>query len=122
MRLPNVKILLCRPSRMHIYGFVQNRTFLKQFLSMGVPAEISNLGVPAQFSNLGVPAQFSNLGGTSTKRTPKTDPKIRHPKNGPQNSSPKTLALCVGRRFHATAPQTSIGQSRRGWWREIPMV
>ena len=62
MRLPNVKILLCWPSRMQIYGFVQTRTFLEQFVRMGVPAQFSNLGVPAQFSNLGVPAQFSNLG------------------------------------------------------------
>ena len=28
MRLPNVKILLCLPCRMQIYGFVENRTFL----------------------------------------------------------------------------------------------
>ena len=62
MRLPNVKMLLCWPSRMHIYGFIENHTFLEQFVSMGVPAQFSNLGVPAQFSNLGVPAQFSNLG------------------------------------------------------------
>ena len=62
MRLPNVKILLCWPSRMQIYGFVENHTFLEQFVRMGVPAQFSNLGVPAQFSNLRVPAQFSNLG------------------------------------------------------------
>ena len=69
MRLPNVKMLLCWPSRMQIYGFVENHTFLEQFLRMGVPAQFSNLGVPAQFSNImeqfvsmGVPAQFSNLG------------------------------------------------------------
>ena len=53
MRLPNVKILLCWPSRMQIYGFVENHTFLEQFVRMG------GGGVPAQFSNLGVPAQFS---------------------------------------------------------------
>ena len=62
MRLPNVKTLLCWPSRIQIYGFVENHTFLEQFVSMGVPTQFSNLGVPAQFSNLGVPAQFSNLG------------------------------------------------------------
>ena len=66
MRLQNVNILLCWSSRMQIYGFVENHTFLEQFVRMGVPAQFSNLGVPAQFSNLGVPAQFSNLGGTST--------------------------------------------------------
>ena len=33
----------------------------------------------------------------------------------------KTLVLCVGG-FHTTAPQTSVAQSRRGWWCEIPMV
>ena len=62
MRLPNVKTLLCWPSRIQIYGFVENRTFLEQFVIVGVPAQFSNLGVLAQFSNLGVPAQFSNLG------------------------------------------------------------
>ena len=35
MRLPNVKMLLRWPSRMHIYGFIENRTFLEQFDSMG---------------------------------------------------------------------------------------
>ena len=59
MRLPNEKILLCWPSRMHIYGSVENRTFLEQFVSMGVPAQSFNLGVPAQFVRIGVPAQFS---------------------------------------------------------------
>ena len=49
MRLPNVKMLLCWPSRMHIYGFVENHTFLEQFVSMGVPAQFCNLGVPAHF-------------------------------------------------------------------------
>ena len=69
MRLPNVKMLLCWPSRMRVYGFVENHTFLEQFVSMGVPAQFSNLGVPAHFLNImeqfvsmGVPAQFSNLG------------------------------------------------------------
>ena len=62
MRLQNVKILLCWSSRTQIHGFVENHTFLEQFVRMGVSAQFSNLGVPAQFSNLGVPAQFSNLG------------------------------------------------------------
>ena len=35
MRLPNVKMLLHWPSKMHIYGFIENRTFLEQFDSMG---------------------------------------------------------------------------------------
>ena len=39
MRLPNVKILICWPSRMQIYGFVENHTFLEQFVRMGVPAQ-----------------------------------------------------------------------------------
>ena len=52
MRLPNVKILICWPSRMQIYGFVENHTFLEQFVSMGVPAQFSNLGVPAHFGAL----------------------------------------------------------------------
>ena len=58
MRLPNVKILICWSSRMQIYGFVENHTFLEQFVRMGVSAQFSNLGVPAQFFNLGVPAHF----------------------------------------------------------------
>ena len=49
MRLPSVKMLLCWPSRMQIYGFVENHTFLEQFVSRGVPAQFSNLGVPAHF-------------------------------------------------------------------------
>ena len=52
MRPSNVKILLCWPSRMQIYGFVENHTFLEQFVSMGVPGHFFNLGVPAQFSQL----------------------------------------------------------------------
>ena len=43
MRLSNVKILLCWPSRMQIYGFVENHTFLEQFVSRGVPAQFSFL-------------------------------------------------------------------------------
>ena len=58
MRLPNVKMLLCWSSRMQIYGFVENHTFLEQFVSMGVPGHFSNLGVPGHFSNLGVPGHF----------------------------------------------------------------
>ena len=61
MRLPNVKMLLRWPSRMQIYGFVENHTFLEQFVSRGVPAQFSNLGVPAQFFNLGVPAHFWSI-------------------------------------------------------------
>ena len=38
MRLPNIKMLLRWPSRMHIYGFIENRTFLERFVSIGVPA------------------------------------------------------------------------------------
>ena len=41
MRLPNIKMLLCWPSRMHIYGFIENHTFLVQFVRMGVPAQFS---------------------------------------------------------------------------------
>ena len=47
MRLPNVKMLLRWPSRMHIYGFVRSRTFfymMEQFDSMGVPAHFLNFG------------------------------------------------------------------------------
>ena len=43
MKLQNVKILLCWSSRMQIYGFVENQTFLEQFVRMGVPAQFSNL-------------------------------------------------------------------------------
>ena len=69
MRLPNVRMLLCYPSSMRVSGFVENRKFLEQFVSMRVPAQFSNLWLPAHFSNImeqfvsmGVPAQFSNLG------------------------------------------------------------
>ena len=37
MRLSNVKMLLSWPSRMHIYGSVENHTCLEQFVRMGVP-------------------------------------------------------------------------------------
>ena len=66
MRLPNVKMLLCWSSRMQIYGFVENHTFLKQFVRMGVPAQFSNLRVPAQFSNLGGTSTIFQSGATST--------------------------------------------------------
>ena len=66
MRLPNVKILLCWPPRMQIYGLVENHTFLEQFVTRGVPGHFSNLGVQGHFSNMierfdsmGVPGQFS---------------------------------------------------------------
>ena len=49
MRLPNVKILLCWSSRTQIYGFVENHTFLEQFVRMGVPTQFSNLEEPAHF-------------------------------------------------------------------------
>ena len=50
MRLPNAKTLLCWPSRMQIYGLVENHTFLEQFVSRGYQDIFSNLGVPGQFS------------------------------------------------------------------------
>ena len=43
MRLPNIKMLCRWPSRMHIYGFVENHTVLEQFVSMGAPAHFSIL-------------------------------------------------------------------------------
>ena len=46
---------------MQIYGFVENHTFLEQFVRMGVPAQYVRMGVPAQFSNLGIPAHFWSL-------------------------------------------------------------
>ena len=66
MKLPSIKILLCWPSRMQIYGFVEKRTFLEQFVRMGVPAQLSNLGVPAQFSKSGGTSTIFQSGGTST--------------------------------------------------------
>ena len=62
MRLPSAKTLLCWPSRMQIYGLVENHTFLEQFVSRGVPGHFYNLGVPGHFFNLGVPGHFFNLG------------------------------------------------------------
>ena len=62
MRLPNVKILLCWSSRTQIYGFVENHTFLEQFVRMGVPAQFSNLGVPAHFWSISlVPVLLFNF-------------------------------------------------------------
>ena len=46
---------------MQIYGFVENHTFLEQFLRMGVPVQFVRMGVPAQFSNLGVPAHYWSI-------------------------------------------------------------
>ena len=61
MRLPNVKMLLCWSSRMHIYGFVQNRTFLEQFVSMGVPAHFFHILVLYCASIWGTSAFFHIL-------------------------------------------------------------
>ena len=52
MRLPNVKMLLCWPSRMHIYGFVENHTFLEQFVSMGVPAHFWSISLVQVFHTI----------------------------------------------------------------------
>ena len=44
MRFQNAKILLRWPSRIHIYGLVENRTFLnmmEQSDSMGVPSHFT---------------------------------------------------------------------------------
>ena len=46
-------------------------------------------GVEGLWRYLRVPAQFSNLGGTSTKRTPKTDPENRPQKRTPKFVTPK---------------------------------
>ena len=58
MRLPNVKILLCWPSRMQIYGFVQNRTFLEQFVRMGVPGHFPIWGYQDIFQSGGTRTFF----------------------------------------------------------------
>ena len=50
MRLPNVRTLLCWPSIIQIYGFVENHTFLEEFVSMGVPAQFSTLGVACEYA------------------------------------------------------------------------
>ena len=44
MRLPNVKMLLCWSSRTQINGFVENHTFLEQFVSMGGTSTIFQSG------------------------------------------------------------------------------
>ena len=62
MRPTNAKTLLCWPSRMRIYGFVENHTFFEQLVRMGVPAQFVRMGVPAQFARMGVPAQFFRMG------------------------------------------------------------
>ena len=65
MRLPNAKALLCWPSRMQIYGLVENHTFLEQFVSRGVPGHFSNLGVPGHFfQSGGTRTIFSTLHGS----------------------------------------------------------
>ena len=61
MRLPNVKMLLRWPSGMQIYGFLENHTFLEQFVSMGVPAQFSNLGVPAHFWSISLVHVFCSV-------------------------------------------------------------
>ena len=65
MRLPNVKTLLCWPSRIQIYGFVENHTFLEQFVSMGVPAQFSNLGYQHNFPIWGYQHTFRYFGNDS---------------------------------------------------------
>ena len=57
MRLRNVKILICWPSRMQIYGFVENHIFLEQFASMG--------GTNIIFQSAGTSIIFQS-GGTGT--------------------------------------------------------
>ena len=76
MRLPNEKMLLCWPSRMQIYGLVENHKFLEQFDSMGVPGHfpilwlrwpsrmqiygfVENHTFLEQFDSMGVPGHFS---------------------------------------------------------------
>ena len=64
MRLPNVKTLLCWPSRIQIYGFVENHTFLEQFVSMGVPAHFSivqKLEIEKRKAKLGKHEPYSTL-------------------------------------------------------------
>ena len=46
---------------MQIYGFVENHTFLEQFVSMGVPAQFSNLGVPAHFWSISLVHVFCSI-------------------------------------------------------------
>ena len=60
---------------MHIYGFVENRTFLEQFVSMGVPAHFLISGQIQGFFYDGGTSSLSNIwsnprffydGGTSS--------------------------------------------------------
>ena len=65
MRLPNVKILLCWPSRMQIYGFVDNHTFLEQFVCRGVTSTIfQSGGTSTIFQSGGTSTIFSTLHGS----------------------------------------------------------
>ena len=66
MRLPNVKMLLCWPSRMQIYGLFENHTFLEQFLRMGVPGHFFNLGGTRTFFQSGGTRTIFQSGGTRT--------------------------------------------------------
>ena len=71
MRLPDVKILVGWPSRMQIYGFVENHTFLERFVSRGYqdifqfygsvgPLECIFMALLTR-SNKGAPAHFFHL-------------------------------------------------------------
>ena len=60
MRLPNVKMLLYWPSRMHIYGFVE----MEYFFSM--MEQFDSMGVPAHFSILWSLLWFLHFGGAGT--------------------------------------------------------
>ena len=70
MRLPNVKMLLRWPSRMHIYGFVENHTFLEQFVNMGVPGHFPILWLTVALFNEGAPGHFFHLMEVPTMRLP----------------------------------------------------
>ena len=58
MRFQNVKILLRWPSRMHIYGFVENCTFLEQFDSMGVTQHSFKYDGAISLNSLTAQAEF----------------------------------------------------------------
>ena len=62
MRLPNVKILLCWSSRTQIYGFVENRKFLEQFVTSTI---FQSGGTSTIFQSGGTSTIFQS-GGTST--------------------------------------------------------
>ena len=89
MRLPNVKMLLCWPSRMHIYGLVKNHTFLEQFLNMGVPRHFHFDGPvgplecilmpPLALFNEGAPGHFFHLMEAPMMRLPKVKMLLRWP-------------------------------------------